>query len=338
VELHCFAKRIVNVIFLHALRWSNKQKSLLIESLFLNIPIPPIFLYESELARYEVMDGQQRLNAIDSYLNNDFNLIGLEKLSFLNGRRYRRLPPKLIRALDRASISAIVLLQETKSDTNDPYLVRRYVFERLNTGGQKLNPQEMRNSIYRGEFNNLIVSLARNPDFCEIFSIPKYTETEENEYYENSDRQGNALYKTMNDCQIVLRFFALLEDQYISGSMKSILDKTMERNRDVDKHKIEEYRALFSTLIMKARKVFGGSPFTIESDGRGRVSIALYDALMGALLRRKDRIDSLEIHSNAIVKEVKTHQRDLATGKFNTSQAIKDRINAAVKILDSAIE
>jgi hypothetical protein len=90
------------------LRWSRKQKSLLIESLLLNIPVPPVFLYESDLARYEVMDGQQRLNAVHEYLENEFALIGLEKLTYLIGLPYKKLPPKLRRGLDRASLSAIV--------------------------------------------------------------------------------------------------------------------------------------------------------------------------------------------------------------------------------------
>src|SRR5262245_54109389 len=154
------------------LRWSTKKKSLLIESLLLNIPVPPVFFFESDLARYEVMDGQQRLNAIHDFLENNFELTGLNKLSFLDVRRYNKLPPKLRRGLDRASISAIVLLQETKSDTSDPFLVRRYVFERLNTGGENLNPQEIRNSIFRGPFNDLIVRLARDNTFCRIFGIP----------------------------------------------------------------------------------------------------------------------------------------------------------------------
>jgi len=111
------------------LRWSPKKKSLLIESLLLNIPVPPVFFFESELARYEVMDGQQRLNAIHDFFENNFSLTGLEKLYFINGRRYNKLPPKIRRGLDRASLSAIVLLQETKSDITDPFLVRRYVFE-----------------------------------------------------------------------------------------------------------------------------------------------------------------------------------------------------------------
>jgi hypothetical protein len=69
------------------LRWSNLQKSLLIESLLLNVPVPPVFFYESDLARYEVMDGQQRLNAIKEFLSGEFPLRGLTVLSTLNGRR-----------------------------------------------------------------------------------------------------------------------------------------------------------------------------------------------------------------------------------------------------------
>src|SRR5665213_921858 len=97
------------------LRWPSLQKSLLIESLLLNVPVPPVFFYESDLARYEVMDGQQRLNAIKEFLNNEFPLRGLTVLSALNGRRYSKLPPKVKRSLDRASISSIIVLQETQA-------------------------------------------------------------------------------------------------------------------------------------------------------------------------------------------------------------------------------
>lgn len=324
------------------LRWSNKQKSLLIESLFLNIPIPPIFLYESDAARYEVMDGQQRLNSIHSYLMNDFNLIGLEKLSFLNGRSYRRLPPKLKRALDRASVSAIVLLQETRSDHSDPFLVRRLVFERLNTGGQKLNPQEMRNSIYRGRFNDLIVRLARNNSFCELFNIPLYTETDENEYYENPDRQKNSLYRSMGDCQIVLRFFALSKDENITGSMRSILDKEMNRNKSISEDEADTLKSQFIDAISNVEPVFGSDAFLLNSEGGGspRHSIALYDAVMGALLRRANRISDLRDRSATIqanLTELKRDRRDLLTGQANTAQAIKDRINAVVQVMDAVL-
>jgi uncharacterized protein DUF262 len=143
-------KEIINIRpgYQRRLRWSTKQKSLLVESLLLNIPIPPIFLYEGEFARYEVMDGQQRLNAVREFLNNEFRLTGLSQLHPLNGRTFARCPPKIQKGLERSSISAIVLLFESESHKKDQLSVRRYVFERLNTGGQKLNPQEIRNALY----------------------------------------------------------------------------------------------------------------------------------------------------------------------------------------------
>jgi Protein of unknown function DUF262 len=70
------------------LRWTLTQKSQLIESLLLNIPVPPIFLYESTAARYEVMDGQQRLNAVKEFMAGDFTLSGLPVLQPLNGLRF----------------------------------------------------------------------------------------------------------------------------------------------------------------------------------------------------------------------------------------------------------
>ena len=112
------------------LRWSTIQKSKLIESLLLNIPVPPIFLYESDAARYEVMDGQQRLNAVREFLAGDFSLSGLEVLRPLNSIRYSRCPPRIKRALDRASISAVVLLLESEAEKNRAPL-RLLIYEGL---------------------------------------------------------------------------------------------------------------------------------------------------------------------------------------------------------------
>lgn len=134
------------------LRWSNTQKSKLIESLLLNVPIPPVFFYESDAARYEVMDGQQRLNAIRDFFAGEFALVGLEVLEPLNGIRYPRCPPRIKRSLDRASISAIVLLLESENEKSGKRIIkngdiRRIVFDRLNTGGRQLNAQEIRKGI-----------------------------------------------------------------------------------------------------------------------------------------------------------------------------------------------
>jgi hypothetical protein len=130
-------KKWVNVRpeYQRRLVWDRKKKSLLIESLLMNVPIPPVFLYETELNRYEVMDGQQRLNAIMEFYDNRFSLNGLETWAVLNGLTYGQCPPRIQRGLDRRRVSATVLLAENQMGTNGD-VVRREVFERLNTGGK----------------------------------------------------------------------------------------------------------------------------------------------------------------------------------------------------------
>jgi Protein of unknown function DUF262 len=176
------------------LRWVTSQKSRLIESLLLNIPVPPIFLYETDEARYEVMDGQQRLNAIKEFLEGDFALSGLQALFPLNGLRYSKAPPRVKRALDRATLSAVVLLLESDSERSPDNRftitdIRRFIFDRLNTGGTKLNAQEIRNSIYPGNFNKAIVDLTRERVFTDVFGIPTYTEANPNDYFDSPVRK-----------------------------------------------------------------------------------------------------------------------------------------------------
>ena len=269
------------------LRWSTTQKSKLIESFLLNIPVPPVFFYESEAARYEVMDGQQRLNAVKEFIAGDFALSSLPVLKPLSGLRYSRCPPRIKRALDRASLSAIVLLLESETDKSPGRLtltdIRRFIFDRLNTGGTKLNPQEIRNALNPGTFNKIIVELTRSTLFTEVFDIPPYTETDPNDYYENPQRQRNTLYSSMGDCQLVLRYFALKENENIRGSMKSMLDRAMEKEVTEQQAQAlkQEYIERFSFLY----NLFDRKPFRLPPDDKGheRVSAAIYDAAMVAM-------------------------------------------------------
>lgn len=332
------------------LRWATAQKSRLIESLLLNIPIPPIFLYETDGARYEVMDGQQRLNAIKEFLDGSFPLTGLEVLSPLNGIRYPKAPPRIKRALDRASLSAIVLLLESdseKSSDNNFSItdIRRFVFDRLNTGGTKLNAQEIRNAIFPGEFNKIIVNLTRNNIFTNIFGIPAYTESDPVEYYENPLRQKNTLFSSMGDCQLVLRYFALRDDANIRGSMKAMLDRAMSERVSISQEEAAELSEEYETRIELAFEIFGPKPFLLPPDekGRTRLSAALYDASMVALNR-------LYVNKAALVSRKETIKDRLAeilmqparvhilTGQGNTAQAVRERISLIEKIMTESIE
>lgn len=322
------------------LRWTNIQKSLLIESLLLNVPVPPVFFYENDLARYEVMDGQQRLNAIKEFLSNGFNLRGLQIIPTLNGRTYAQLPAKVKRGLDRASISAIVLLQESKSKikkvgSSKFYELRRFVFERLNTGGKRLSAQEIRNAIYAGHFNALIVELSRDSTFTRIWDIPPYTSSDPSEYYEEAERQKNTLYKTMGDCQLVLRFFALKDDSHIQGSMKAILDRCMERNADCTPQVAEEMKVQFRSRLVLADQLFDGQPFSMSPPGAAiahRPVAGIYDGVMVALDELWDRRELLQarkVEIQAAYARLVEERREGGelTGSANTAADIRNRID-----------
>ncbi len=142
-------------------RWDIKKRSQLIESLLLNIPIPPLFLFENDYNQYEIMDGRQRLEAIKGFLENTYVLRGLEYWPELDGLQFSDLPPTIQRGLLRRTVSAIVLLAETSRPDESEIDVRMALFKRLNTGGVKLNPQELRNALYPSKFNDMLSSRSR---------------------------------------------------------------------------------------------------------------------------------------------------------------------------------
>jgi len=161
-------------------RWDPVRQSKLIESFIMNVPVPPLFVYESDLAKYEVMDGQQRITAIFDFYTNKLELEGLEQWPELNGRIYDTLPPEIKKGIDRRSISYIVLLKESTASSEDESFLRQEVFERLNTGGISLGAQEVRNALYQGKFNTLLFELVKNPIYREIWGLPVYSESAEN--------------------------------------------------------------------------------------------------------------------------------------------------------------
>lgn len=329
--------------------WDNVKKSRLIESLIMNVPVPPVFLYEEDLSSYEVMDGQQRLNAILEFYSNRLKLSGLEEWDSLNGRTYADLPPRLQKGLDRRRISATVLMAESPLAKEKVRVLRRVVFERLNTGGQSLNPQELRNCLYAGGFNDLIVELVKDRLFNDLWDIPPYEDNVTGSTI-SVELAANTLFKRMGDCEIVLRFFAFIENRYIKGSIQSILDKCMERNiDDWSEEKSDIYRDRFLTRLDLAAQIFGKSAFEIVTKRKTSIpgitknsdkhSPPLYDAIMIALDRLYDRKDDLVANRKLIVRNFKARIENddyfyaLIVGRANTAASVRDRIDTVEHFL-----
>ncbi|MGN6537609.1 MAG: DUF262 domain-containing protein [Mesorhizobium sp.] len=327
------------------LRWDNKKKSRLIESFIMNVPVPPVFLYEKELGRFEVMDGQQRLNAISDFLNGGFVLEGLAIWPALNGRNYNALPPLVRRGLDRAKISAITLMSDNNSAGEDSLDLRAQVFERLNTGGERLNQQELRNSLYSGDFNALLIELSRTRVFTDAWEIPNHEDNTRADGTPSAALAANTLFKRMTDVEIVLRFFAFRDTDKLSGSVRSMLDGTMKRLRRPDEATLMALRQDFMDTISLCREVFGPHTFRLPpiDNKPGKISRPLYDAEMVAIFdlraRRSDLLINREVIRDRILDmtapDAETY--DLMVGRGNTAAAIAGRIAAVRELLEEII-
>jgi hypothetical protein len=250
------------------LRWLDARKSRLIESFLMNVPVPPVFLAEEEYGRYSVIDGQQRLRTIHEFLEDKFALSGLEVFVSLNGCKFSNLPSDLRNALElRPYLRAIIVLKQ--SDPN----IKFEVFQRLNTGGVNLNSQELRNSMFRGRLNDLILELSENERFRRMLGV--------------KDPGTSAIVQHMRDCELVLRFLALRERwQEYSGHMRRTLNGFMEAATDVPDERLEQLRQEFHTALERVHAIFGEVAFRrwYPRGGRwGRVAVAaIYDAQMVA--------------------------------------------------------
>lgn len=134
----------------------------------MNVPVPPIFLNEDQYGQYSVIDGKQRLTAIHEFLKGHLELTGLEVFSDINGKTIDDLPSNLRQVLrTRPTLRATIILRQSDAD------VKFEVFQRLNTGGVRLNPQEIRNSTYPGPLNDLILRLSEDRRFHKLLGVTK---------------------------------------------------------------------------------------------------------------------------------------------------------------------
>jgi hypothetical protein len=319
-------------------RWDKVRQSKLIESFIMNIPVPPLFVYESDLAKYEVMDGQQRITALLDFYTNKLTLEGLEQWPELNGRIYDTLPSEIKKGIDRRSISYIVLLKESATTSEEEALLRQEVFERLNTGGISLGHQEIRNAVYQGKFNSLLLELVRNQIFRQVWSMP-YSESAEKARAE--ELTTNRMYVLMRDVEIVLRFFALRHsDQYQRG-MKGFLDLYMVRSRAFTDSDIEHLRSTFEQTLSAGWQIYGellAHPWDATAGNwSNRAQVAFADAVMVGISRQLQHAPVLTNRRDEVIlatrKLFESNPPGTFTGRGNTKKDVQERIRLYEEML-----
>lgn len=283
-------------------RWSPGKQSRLIESFIMNVPVPPIFLYEYEYSKHQVMDGLQRLTAIQSFYRDELPLAELEYWQVLEGRRYSELPLQLRQGIDRRYISSIVLLYETAQNQEQANRLKELVFERINSGGERLTPQESRNALSNGPLNETLPRLARTPSFCRAWGIPEPDDEELATGRIGEEVLQNERYRQMEDVEMVLRFFAHRQRGLDTGPrrLRPFLDAYwFQANRTYSSQLVEAIGDVFVATVDLVESVLGERSFYIRRDRQGgrswvpRPTLLAYDSIMAAFskyLRHETRL------------------------------------------------
>jgi uncharacterized protein with ParB-like and HNH nuclease domain len=216
-------------------RWDNDRQSSLIESIFLGIPFPSLFMATNKDQTWELVDGVQRLSTLIHFagdkdarnkigLSTNLKISGLQKLTTLNNFEFNNLSKPLQNEFLLKSLKIITLTD--KSDQE----VRFDLFERLNTGGVKLTEQEIRSCVYRGKFNDFLKELSKSKHFNSVIKLPK-------------EREDDGTKE-----EYILRFFAFLKNyQKFEHSVKDFLNDFMKS--ESKKNSFSDLKSIFDSVF-----------------------------------------------------------------------------------------
>lgn len=320
--------------------WDNSRKSRLIESIIINIPIPPIFLYEIEFAKYEIMDGLQRISTIIDFLNDKFVLEGLEIWSELNGKSFSQLPETIKDGIRRRYLSAVILLKESAKTKQQEDEMKRFMFDRLNSGGVKLEPQEIRNALYTSEFNTALSQLCQKSDVSDWKLITReYITSQSVDKWLFLMWGGfpSANQDRMYGQELVLRFFAYMSacKNNISKGTKYILDNYAKEAVSYSKDEVNELREIFYTTIKFVFNIFGQYAFC--SSEKNIAEKQIYDAVMLAsvykLMENDWKYKSIDITQDKY-ELIEQEKDNIFNGKYTSIAATSQKIELISNLLE----
>ena len=254
-------------------RWEPSKQSRFIESLLLEMPVPPIFVIEKDDGIYELIDGLQRISSylhfrgIDLHQDEEIELeeteplvlCGCDIVSELNGYRFDNLPKSLQIKLKRSFVRMEVIKKESESS------LKYHMFKRLNTGGDLLSDQEIRNCTIRllgSKGIDFLENCSKNQDFIQVIK-----------------RIGDEKQKRKYDQELVLRFFAIKNSietyRYpVTEYLTNFLEKMTVEDGFFD---YEKETVVFDKTFHFINKYWGENAFSLKtSTGNYRNDFVLY--------------------------------------------------------------
>lgn len=321
-------KIILEVPFQRKHIWKNDKASMLIESIIMNVPIPPLYFAEEKDGKWLVLDGLQRLYSILNYYDNEFALTKVEVLEELQRVKYKDLPPKAKGLLDDGLLRVNIIKKDSHRD------IKYDIFMRLNRGAVTLNYQELRNCMYRGNLNNAAKELCKeNRTFLRILK----------------QKQPHQRYL---DVEFIIRYFAISDnlrvnengEYYISGykgKLVSFLNEYMDENKDCNLEEKAKYKERFNSTIEKIVIVYGeDEAFRDISTGNVKVYKTIADFIMPSFERMdlqyvRNHRKKLYIKTKKYLSKKETQNRLLI--KTSDKDVMNKRISEWFKEINDAI-
>ena len=245
--------------------WKIDEASRLIDSILLGLPIPSIFLAKKEEKRL-IIDGYQRIKTVYDFVNGIFTknnkIFRLSNSKIINarwrGKSFLELSDDEQRRIKNTTIHAIIF--EQKKPDNDSGMYQ--IFERINTSGRTLYPQEIRNCIYQGLYNDLLMELNRNEKWRAIL---------------NCDEDSR-----MSDVENILRYFSIKNisntEDYNKNQiiLKKFLNDNMALNSNLTQSEYDKYKSDFIHIINKIFDHLGTTAFNNISENKSSDGITEY--------------------------------------------------------------
>lgn len=292
-------------------KWNAERQSQLVESLLLGIPIPSLFMATNKNSSWEVIDGLQRLTTIINFIGTEeqitainskskkLRLAGLEKLSTINGLTFDELPKAIQIMFLTRPIRVTVL-----NDRSD-FGVRYDLFERLNTGGITLNPQEIRNCLFIGEFNNFLKECSQNRNFRAVLKLPA-----------DIERSGSLE-------ELALKFFAYYEQQEkFVHSVEGFLNDYMKEKTSSFKNS-KQLKKIFDETFSKLNRHLPDG--IVRGTRVNTTPLVLYEAISVGVAMALD--EGKEIDAGKLVGLLNSPKlKKLTTGATNSRKMLLERI------------